>query len=121
VKVRMRHILGGAGVRASAHLPDTQRQGLAYGGLPLLAACLVQCGQPLLRRRLRLSARLGARLPHLGTAFSDHDRHGTCWDGKLLITVAELWCHMCHAATHARHVQPSRSYSTAYTFPAKRA
>jgi len=103
----MQHILGGAGVRASAHLPDTQRQGLAHRGLPLLAARLVQRGQPLLRRCLRLSARLGARLPHLGAAFSDHDRHGTCWVGKLVITVAELWCHMCHAATHAWHAQRS--------------
>ncbi len=70
----MRHLPGGAGVRASAHPPDAQRRGLAHGGLPLLAACLVQCGKPQLGCRLRLSARLsarlGAHLAHLGKCFS---------------------------------------------------
>jgi len=50
----------------SAHPPRAQRQGHAHDSLPLLAARLVQRGQPLLRCRLRLSARLGARLLHLG-------------------------------------------------------
>jgi len=66
VKVHMkRH----ARQRASAHLPDAQRQGCAHGGLPLLAARLVQRGQPLLGCRLRLSARLGASLVHLGRGY----------------------------------------------------
>jgi len=61
----MRH----ARQRSSAHLPDAQRQGRAHGGLPLLAARLVQRGQPLLGRRLRLGARLGARLVHLARGY----------------------------------------------------
>jgi len=65
----MRHVPGGAGVRASARPPDAQRQGFAHGRLPLLAARLVQRGQLLLGRRLRLGARLGARLPHLSKDF----------------------------------------------------
>ncbi len=54
-------------MRASAHRPDAQRQGSgAHGRLPLLAARLVQRGQLLLSCRLRLGARIGARLVHLG-------------------------------------------------------
>ncbi len=53
-------------MRMSAHPPGAQRQGRAHGGLPLLAARLVQRGQSLLGCRLRLGARLGARLVHLG-------------------------------------------------------
>jgi len=67
-----------ASQRASAHPPDAQRQGLAHGGLPLLAARLVQRGLPLLGCRLYLGARLRARLVHLargGTARSAE--HGT--------------------------------------------
>ncbi len=77
VKVCMRHMPGGAGLRACAHPPDAQRQRLAHGGLPLLAARLVQRGQPLPGCRLRLDERLGpplgaplvVRLPHLDGGF----------------------------------------------------
>ncbi len=55
--------------RSSAHLPDAQRQGRPHGGLPFIAARLVQRGQPLLGCRLRLSARLGASLVHLGRGY----------------------------------------------------
>ena len=61
VKGTPRGVPGGARTRPAR----AQRQGHAHDSLPLLAARLVQRGQPLLGCRLRLSARLGARLLHL--------------------------------------------------------
>jgi hypothetical protein len=98
--------------RASAHPPDAQRQGLAHGGLPLLAARLVQRGQPLLGCRLRLGARLGARLVHLARGYCSVSRARPFMERHACLQLCSTT--PCPMPPHAEHAQPSRPRSVAY-------
>ncbi len=98
-------------MQASAHPPDAQRQGLAHGRLPLLAARLVQRVQPLLGCRLRLGARLGARLVHLARAYRSGSR---AWRFMVRQACPQLSSTTpCPMLLNAEHAHPSRSRSVA--------
>ncbi len=85
--------------RGCAHPPRAQRQGHAHDSLPLLAARLVQRGQPQLGCRLRLVARLNARLLHLARGQRPISRAKTPIYKDKRLPPAELHHPMTHAAT----------------------
>jgi len=99
--------------RASSHPPNAQRQGRAHGGLPLLAARLVQRGQPLLGCRLCLSTRLGARLVHLARGHRSASRARPFMERQACVQLSSTT--PCPMLSHAEHVQPSRPQSIAHT------